>query len=83
MSETVIHHGAVGVARTLGKLGVPVYAVDADAYTPLAMSRYLTKAFIWDSCPTDPESFVKAMSLIADVIARPAIIIPMDDLSGR
>jgi D-aspartate ligase len=82
MSETVIHHGALGVARTLGKLGVPVYAVDADAYTPLAMSRYLTKAFIWDSCPTDPESFVNAMSLIADVIARPAIIIPMDDLSA-
>jgi D-aspartate ligase len=82
MSKTVIHHGAVAVARTLGKLGVPVYAVDADAYTPLAMSRYLTKAFIWDSCPTDPESFVKAMSLIADVIARPAIIVPMDDLSA-
>jgi D-aspartate ligase len=82
MSKTVIHHGAVGVARTLGKLGVPVYAVDADAYTPLAMSRYLTKAFIWDTCPADAESFVKAMSLIADVISRPAIIIPMDDLSA-
>jgi D-aspartate ligase len=82
MSRTPIHHGALAVARTLGRLGVPVYGVVEDAYTPLAMSRYLTKAFVWDSCPTDPESFVKAMSLIAEVIARPTIIIPMDDLSA-
>jgi D-aspartate ligase len=82
MSRTPIHHGALGVARTLGKLGVPVYAVVEDAYTPLARSRYLTKAFVWESCPTDPKSFVKAMSLIAEVIARPTIIVPMDDLSA-
>jgi D-aspartate ligase len=82
MSRTPIHHGALGVARTLGRLGVPVYAVTEDAYTPLARSRYLTQAFVWDSCPTDPESFMEAMSLIAEVIARPAIIIPMDDLSA-
>jgi D-aspartate ligase len=82
MSPTPIHHGALAVARTLGRLGVPVYAVLEDAYTPVAMSRYLTKAFVWDSRPTDPESFVKAMSLIAEFIARPTIIIPMDDLSA-
>lgn len=77
-----IHHGALAVARTLGRLGVPVYAVVEDAYTPLATTRYLTKAFVWDSCPTDPESFVKAMSLIGECIARPTIVIPMDDLSA-
>ncbi len=82
MSRGVIHHGALAVARTLGRLGVPIYAVVEDAYTPLAMTRYLTKAFVWDSCPLDSESFVKAMSLIADFIARPTIIIPMDDLSA-
>jgi D-aspartate ligase len=77
-----IHHGALAVARTLGRSGVPVYAVVEDAYTPVAMSRYLTKAFVWNSCPTDPESFVKAMSLVGEFIARPTIIIPMDDLSA-
>jgi len=82
MSRGVIHHGALGVARTLGRLGVPVYAVVEDAYTPLAMTRYLTKAFVWDSCPTDPESFVRAMSLIGQSIARPTIIVSMDDLSA-
>jgi len=82
MSHSAIHHGALGVARTLGRSGVPVYAVVEDAYTPLAMTRYLVKAFVWDSCPSDPESFVKAMGLIADSIGRPAIIFPMDDLSA-
>jgi len=82
MSHSPIHHGALAVARTLGRLGVPVYAVSEDAYTPLATTRYLKKAFVWDSCPSDPESFVKAMSSIGELIARPTIIIPMDDLSA-
>jgi D-aspartate ligase len=82
MSRGVIHHGALAVARSLGRSGVPVYAVVEDSYTPLARSRYLTKAFVWDSCPTDPESFVKALLLIAESIARPTIIIPVDDLSA-
>jgi D-aspartate ligase len=81
-SRDVIHHGALAVARTLGRLGVPIYAVVEDNYTPLARSRYLTRAFVWDSWPSDPESFVKAMSMIAQAIARVAIIIPMDDLSA-
>ncbi len=34
-----IHHGAVGIARSLGMLGVPVHAVVEDCYTPLAASR--------------------------------------------
>jgi D-aspartate ligase len=81
-SRGAIHHGALAVARTLGRLGVPVYAVVYDGCTPLASSRYLTKAFVWESWPNDPESFLKSMSAIAEVIARPTIIIPMDDLSA-
>jgi predicted ATP-grasp superfamily ATP-dependent carboligase len=61
---------------------VPVYAVVEDAYTPLAVTRYLTKAFVWDSCPGDAESFVKAMLSIGESIGRPTIIVPMDDLSS-
>ena len=81
-SRSVIHHGALAVARTLGRLGVPVYAVVEDSYTPLALSRYLTRAFVWDSWPSDPESFLKSMSMIGEIIARPTIIIPIDDLSA-
>jgi D-aspartate ligase len=82
MSRTVIHHGALAVARTLGRQGVPVYAVIEDALVPLATSRYLTRAFVWERCPADAESFVKAMSSIGESIARPTIVFPMDDLSA-
>lgn len=40
------HHGAVGIARSLGELGVPVYAIVDDRFTPLAVSRCLTRAFV-------------------------------------
>ncbi|MGA7383857.1 MAG: hypothetical protein WBW81_03915, partial [Methylocella sp.] len=81
-SRGVIHHGALAVARTLGRLGVPVYAVVDDGYAPLALSRYLTRAFVWESWPVDPASFLKEMSTIAGFIGHPAIIVPMDDLSA-
>ena len=37
-----IHHGTVGVIRTLGRAGVPVYAVTEAGITPASTSRYLT-----------------------------------------
>ena len=36
-----IHHGTVGVIRTLGRAGVPVYAVTEEGVTPASTSRYL------------------------------------------
>ena len=77
-----IHHGAVAIARSLGRLGVPVYAIVEDGYTPLTASRYVTKYFIWNSWPRDREAFLIAMSKIGDIINHPTILIPLDDLSA-
>lgn len=77
-----IHHGAVGIARSLGMLGVPVHAVVEDSYTPLAASRYLTKIFVWKSWPGDREAFLVGMSTIGEIINHPTILIPIDDLSA-
>ena len=71
-----------GVARSLGRLGVPVYAVVEDSHTPLATSRYLTKAFVWKRWPPDREAFLTAMLTIGQIIGRPTILIPADDLSA-
>jgi predicted ATP-grasp superfamily ATP-dependent carboligase len=78
--RAAISHGAVGIARTLGRLGVPVYAVVEDACTPLASSRYVTKAIVWESWPGD--AFVHAMAAIADIIDYPTILFPIDDFSA-
>jgi D-aspartate ligase len=37
-----IHHGTVGVIRSLGRAGVAVYAVTEKGMTPASTSRYLT-----------------------------------------
>jgi len=34
------HHGGLGIARSLGRLGVPVYSVDAARWEPAFSSRY-------------------------------------------
>ena len=81
-SRGVVHHGAVGIARTLGRLGAPVYAIVEDAFTPLARSRYLAKAFVWDKWPSTTEALLSAMSTIGEAIGRPTILIPADDLSA-
>jgi D-aspartate ligase len=77
-----LNHGALGIARSLGRLGVPVYAVVEEAYAPLATSRYITKALVSKRWPADRNEFLSAMSAISGVIGHPTILIPMDDLSA-
>ena len=77
-----LHHGALGIARSLGKLGVPVYAIVEDNFTPVGISRYLTKAFVWKDWPSDREALLDAISAVGKAIDRPTILIPIDDLSA-
>ena len=73
----IIHHGALGIARNLGELGVPVYAIVEDRYTPLAMSRYLTRAFVLEDL--DNEHLLNEMATIGKMLNRPTILVPTDD----
>ncbi|MEV0191018.1 ATP-grasp domain-containing protein [Kitasatospora purpeofusca] len=47
-------HSAVGAVRSLGRLGVPVYAMVEDRFTPTALSRYLTGALVAPSTGREP-----------------------------
>ena len=40
------HHGGLGIARSLGRLGAPVYCVDADRWEPAFSSRYCRHRFV-------------------------------------
>ena len=52
------HHGALGIARSLGRLGVPVYCVGATYWEPAFSSRYCRRRFILnvESDPADRAS---------------------------
>ena len=51
------YHGH-SIARSLGRLGVPVYGVHADARSPAARSRYWRKNFVWDTTKASPADLV-------------------------
>src|SRR5207244_60068 len=43
-----LHYGGIGIARSLGRLGVPVYGVDYGVRAPGVACRYCREAHIWD-----------------------------------
>ncbi|MFC8345980.1 ATP-grasp domain-containing protein [Streptomyces sp. NPDC057280] len=75
-----LHHGGVGAIRSLGRLGVPMYAITEDRYTPAATSRYLERAFVWPTTGTEePERLVAGLLRIGRRIGRPAVLVPTDE----
>ncbi|MGV9890371.1 carboxylate--amine ligase [Streptomyces sp. NPDC003395] len=75
-----LHHGGVGAIRSLGRLGVPMYAITEDRYTPAASSRYLRRAFVWPTTGTEQSGrLVEGLLRIGRRIGRPAVLIPTDE----
>jgi len=75
-----LHHGGVGAIRSLGRLGIPMYAITEDRYTPAASSRYLRRAFVWPTTGTEePERLVEGLLRIGRRIGRPTVLVPTDE----
>lgn len=75
-----LHHGGVGAIRTLGRAGVPVYAVTEDRLTPAAVSRYLRGRFVAPTSGLEDESrLLEIFSGIGKQLGHPAIALPTDD----
>jgi D-aspartate ligase len=77
-----LHHGGLGVIRTLGRVGVPVYGVHEDRLAPAAASRYLAGKFIWKTGGESVERFLQGMAELGRRLGRPAILVPTDDLAA-
>jgi D-aspartate ligase len=74
------YHGH-GIARSLGRIGVPVFGVHADPHSPAASSRYWRGNFIWDIARTSPEESVDWLLQLGRKIGSRPILIPTDDES--
>jgi predicted ATP-grasp superfamily ATP-dependent carboligase len=75
-----LHHGGVGAIRSLGRLGVPVYAVTEDRFVPAAFSRYLRGRFDWPTTGTEaPDYLVGGLLDIGTRIGRPTVLLPTDE----
>ncbi|MER7014689.1 carboxylate--amine ligase [Saccharopolyspora sp. NPDC000359] len=82
LDPNVLHHGGLGVIRSLGRAGVPVYAVHEDSLAPAAHSRYVRGRWLWSPNPEDPEAIRFGLMQLAQRIGRTAVLIPTDDAAA-
>lgn len=80
LAEDNLHYGSLGVARTLGRLGVPVYVVDEEPRPVARWSRFVAEAIAVDrSAP--PEALVEQLSALGRRLGDRPVLIPLDDLA--
>jgi D-aspartate ligase len=79
LDPNMLHHGGLGVIRSLGRLGVPVYGVHEGRWAPAASSRYLAGRLFWQPPPEDPDRIIAGLRELAGRIGRPAVLLPTDD----
>ncbi len=74
------HHGGLGIVRSLGRLGVPVYCVDGARWEPAFSSRYCRGRWILN-CEDGPakESIARLLEIAQKVGGRPVLVPTTDD----
>ena len=77
-----IHHSALGIIRSLGRLGVPVYMVVESRFAPAALSRYLTGTFLWETYGLERSQLLQGLDKIGRYLSRPTILMPADDFAA-
>jgi D-aspartate ligase len=76
------HHVGIGIARSLGRLGVSVYGIDAERLSPIFFSRYCRGKFIWDVHTAPAAETLAYLEEASDRIGRRALLIPTSDVSA-
>lgn len=74
-----LHHGTLGIIRSLGSAGIRVYAVVEDRFTPAAMSRYLTDSFLWSTAAVGEKALLAGLNSIGERLGKRAVLISTDD----
>jgi D-aspartate ligase len=79
----VAHHLSLGVARSLGRLGIPVYNVEGDSTAPPMQSRYWTGHFNWDADEHPYEATVDYLIKVAKELGQKALLFHTTDESAE
>ncbi|MEU3145560.1 MULTISPECIES: hypothetical protein [unclassified Streptomyces] len=76
------HHGTLGAVRSLGRAGVEVHVVADESRSPVRSSRYVRRLHPPPPPGASPGDVLAVLRRVADHIARPAVLVPMDDASA-
>jgi predicted ATP-grasp superfamily ATP-dependent carboligase len=71
--------GGIGIVRSLGRIGVPVYTVDLDRFEAAFFSRYCRGSFRWDVNGASADESVRFLHQVGEKIGRRALLIPTSD----
>jgi predicted ATP-grasp superfamily ATP-dependent carboligase len=75
-----IHHGGLGAIRSLGRLGVPVYALSERRVLPATRSRYLAGTFPWSATGHEDLSELAArLRTVGERLGRRTVAVAGDD----
>src|SRR5216684_4194112 len=76
-----LHHGSLGIARSLGRLGISVYGVDRHPRNSVFASRYCRRV-VWDLDHESPLATVGFLDRLARQVGGRPILIPTTDPSS-
>lgn len=79
MDGSPLHHGTLGVIRSFGRLGVPVYSCQETVSAPAARSRYLARPSMGVLPWANPDLCVERLKTFQRAVGRPMVVIAMDD----
>jgi D-aspartate ligase len=77
-----VHHGALGLNRSLGRLGVKVYNQAPFRSVPAFHSRYSQGNFLWDQDKAGAEATVEFLLSVARRVDCPALLIATCDVTA-
>ncbi len=75
-------HGDVCLARSLGRLGVPVYVFQNSDWAPTARSRYVRGTLTWNFATQTQEGSVAHLLEVGCRLGGRPILIPTDDVGA-
>ena len=75
-------HGGVGIIRSLGRAGIPVFGVHQDRWEPSARSRYLRGIFCWDFSAASAATSVAFLLDIAKRVGQRPVLIATSDITA-
>ena len=75
-------HGGLAAVRSLGRLGVSVYAIAGLRTTPGFFSRYTKSGFTWDINTEPPDKSLRFLETVYNRIGARSVLFPTSDIAA-